>query len=187
MEITKQILASSLKKLMDKKHLQEITVREIAELSGVHRQTFYYHFQSIYDLLIWMFSTDLADVFSNNQGGKTWKTKFSELFAYLEKNRTVCICALKSLGRETLRDTLHEDLLSVIREIVESHEISQILDVKQITFITEFYLHATAGLVEDWLLGHITLTSEEIVSMIESSARHQISGVAGELKKNMEI
>ena len=50
---TKQALAATLKQLLEKKSLDDITVKEIVEACEVNRQTFYYHFQDIYDLLGW--------------------------------------------------------------------------------------------------------------------------------------
>ena len=50
-EITKKALATSLKKLLSKKELSKITISNITDDCGVNRQTFYYHFRDIYDLL----------------------------------------------------------------------------------------------------------------------------------------
>ena len=44
---TKQALAASLKKLLRRKFLDDITVKEIVADCTVNRQTFYYHFQDI--------------------------------------------------------------------------------------------------------------------------------------------
>lgn len=49
------MLADSLRKLMVTKPLSKISIREITEDCGVNRQTFYYHFHDIFDLLEWMF------------------------------------------------------------------------------------------------------------------------------------
>ncbi|MGE5632222.1 MAG: hypothetical protein ACM3TR_14160 [Caulobacteraceae bacterium] len=49
--ITKKALANSLKKLMKSLPLNKISVKNIVDDSGLNRQTFYYHFQDIYDLL----------------------------------------------------------------------------------------------------------------------------------------
>ena len=54
-QITKNALAASLKKLLSKKELSKITITNITEECGVNRQTFYYHFKDIYDLLEWIF------------------------------------------------------------------------------------------------------------------------------------
>ena len=49
---TKLALANALKKLLQKKFLDDITVKELVEECEVNRQTFYYHFQDIYLSLI---------------------------------------------------------------------------------------------------------------------------------------
>ena len=42
--ITKKALESSLKKLMLKKPLDKITIRDVTEDCGISRAAFYYHF-----------------------------------------------------------------------------------------------------------------------------------------------
>lgn len=50
-QITKRALASSLKKMMEKKPLSKITVTDLTRECGINRHTFYYHFKDIYDLV----------------------------------------------------------------------------------------------------------------------------------------
>ena len=45
--ITKNALATSLKKLMNSTPLDKITVKSIVSDCGVNRQTFYYHFDGL--------------------------------------------------------------------------------------------------------------------------------------------
>ena len=52
---TKKLLADGLKELLEKKTLDKITVKELVATCGVNRQTFYYNFQDIYELLEWIF------------------------------------------------------------------------------------------------------------------------------------
>ena len=42
---TKKKMAATLKELMKTTPFEKITVSDITQASGVHRQTFYYHFQ----------------------------------------------------------------------------------------------------------------------------------------------
>ena len=49
--ITKRALAQSLKKIAGKKEINKITITDITDKCGLNRQTFYYHFKDIYDLL----------------------------------------------------------------------------------------------------------------------------------------
>ena len=48
---TKESFALALKKMMTVKPMEKITVKDLVEICGVNRQTFYYHFDDIYDLL----------------------------------------------------------------------------------------------------------------------------------------
>ena len=52
---TEQKLALKLKELMSNEPLDQITVSRLTKVCGVNRQTFYYHFRDIYDLLTWIF------------------------------------------------------------------------------------------------------------------------------------
>ena len=61
-QITKNALAASLKKLLSKKELSKITITNITEECGVNRQTFYYHFKDIYDLLEWIFTNESIEI-----------------------------------------------------------------------------------------------------------------------------
>lgn len=57
-EQTKQELANALKKAMAQKPLEKITIAELAAACNIRRQSFYYHFEDIYDLLRWMFEKE---------------------------------------------------------------------------------------------------------------------------------
>ena len=50
-EITKRALATSLKKLLSQKELTKISIKDITDDCGIQRQTFYYHFADVYDLM----------------------------------------------------------------------------------------------------------------------------------------
>ena len=57
---TKKALADALKKMMVIKPIDRITVNDLVETCGVSRQTFYYHFDDVYDLLEWVFEEDAS-------------------------------------------------------------------------------------------------------------------------------
>ncbi len=58
--LTKKLLADSLKSLSKKKAVYSITVKEIVEHAGVSKQTFYNHFGNRKELLIWIIKNDLS-------------------------------------------------------------------------------------------------------------------------------
>ncbi len=48
---TKEIIAKTFTELLDEKPMSKITVKDIVERCGVNRNTFYYHFRDIPDVV----------------------------------------------------------------------------------------------------------------------------------------
>ena len=82
-ELTKKALAVSLKKLLSKKELSKITISNITDECGVNRQTFYYHFKDIYDLLEWIYKNEVIDEIDNKD--EDWQQRFLYIFKYVLK------------------------------------------------------------------------------------------------------
>ena len=57
---TKQKIARALKQLMSERPLSKITVQDLMESAQMKRQSFYYHFQDIYDVLGWICEQQLG-------------------------------------------------------------------------------------------------------------------------------
>ena len=65
-QLTKYALEQSLKKLLRERPLDKITIKDLVEDCGVNRQTFYYHFQDIYDLIAWSLNAKMNEILKNN-------------------------------------------------------------------------------------------------------------------------
>lgn len=102
-ETTCQAISGALKQLMTQKPLERITVAEIMDTCGMRRQHFYYYFTDIYDLLRWTFEKEALELLQQQQGVSPWQNGFLHLFQYINQNRAVCLCALDSLGKESLK------------------------------------------------------------------------------------
>ena len=57
---TKQKIARALRQLMSERPLSKITVQDLMERAEMKRQSFYYHFQDIYDVLGWICEQQLG-------------------------------------------------------------------------------------------------------------------------------
>ncbi|MGN0315344.1 MAG: FtsX-like permease family protein [Fusicatenibacter sp.] len=102
-------MAQSLKKFMSRNSFDKITVREILEDADVTRPTFYYHFEDIYDLMTWMFDTELLTFLKKSEDCVTGDDGMLLVLRYVEENRTVCLCAYNSIGRDMLVGMIVEE------------------------------------------------------------------------------
>ena len=62
---TKKAIAYTFKDLLKEKAFNKITINDIAEKCDINRQTFYYHFQDIRDLVEWICIEDIDELLSN--------------------------------------------------------------------------------------------------------------------------
>ena len=77
---TKRILALSLKKLLSKTPLDNITVAQLTDEAEVSRKTFYYHFHDIYDLVEWALVDDGSRMIKETLKTSDWSNGISSLF-----------------------------------------------------------------------------------------------------------
>lgn len=149
--ITKKALANSLKELMKDISLNKISVKQIVEDCGLNRQTFYYHFQDIFDLIEWIYRTEAVQSISQYRSYDTWTDGFYKIFIYIENNKAFCLNTLNSLGRNHLDMYLYavtnELLMGVVNEVSYNMNVNE----EDKKFIANFYTHAFTGLVIQWM------------------------------------
>lgn len=173
---TKRILADALKELMKNKPLERISIRELADTANVNRQTFYYHFEDIYDLLKWTFQQETVQLLDVDESSLLWKEGLLQLIKYLDDNKEFCLCALQSLGRGHLKRFLYSDISCILGRVIKSLGEKFNATEEYISFLTHFYTLSLAGLVESWLTGEMDQTPEEIIEMIDIFIQDQIRG-----------
>ena len=188
-EKTKRALAAALKSLMAQKPLEKITIHELTDACGMRRQNFYYHFEDIYDLLKWMFHEEAASLLRRHDGVIQWQDGLLQLFQYLQENRDVCLCALRSLGRSHIKCFFSDDIYGIIHHTVE--QIS--LDIAgpgssappvDTELLTSYYVIALSGVVESWLLGEVDRTPEELIAFADTLLKDHVRGAALRIRQS---
>lgn len=181
-EQTKRALAEALKELMVQKPLNKISIHDITDRCGMYRQNFYYHFEDIYDLLRWLIQEEAVSLLRQHEGTMLWQEGLLQLFRYLEANREFYCCALRSVGRDHIRRFVEGDIYEItyrtIRDI--GQEIGA-YDSGRVTaddtdLLTHFYVVALAGMVENWLLGKIDRTPEELIAFADCILQDHVRG-----------
>ena len=94
--MTKQRLYQALITLLQQKSLREITVRELTELAGISRGTFYFHYADIYALMDQMEAAqlarlnDLMDTLIPSISQEDAPPALVALFTYMTENPDLC-------------------------------------------------------------------------------------------------
>ncbi len=160
-------LSGALKTLMAEKPLPKITIRELTEVCCVNRQTFYYHFQDIYDLLKWTFEQEIVSLIKKQAAACCWQDAVLLLLHYIEENKKICLCALHSLGHTVLRKFFYEDSVSLVNGFLSDTYKHAGLDPELTDFLTKYYTVSLGAMLESWLLGEFSQTPEQFVQNLE--------------------
>lgn len=166
-EKTKLLIAGSLRKLMKKKSLDKIKIREIVEDCGVNRQTFYYHFQDIYALVEWIYTYDGIKIVDNHRDDDDWMPVIKEMFDYLESHQDEIRCVVNSKADKFFHDFIYEKIGMVSKLVVDSVSVKMKVDEYHKEFIADFYTYAVCGVVECWMKNRnaTRMSSDELIRL----------------------
>lgn len=181
---TKIMLSSSLKKLMEKKPFSKISVREIVADCGVNRNTFYYHFQDIRDLLKWTLEREAIEVVKKFDLLINYKQAILFVMDYAEKNKHLINCAYDSIGRDELKRFFYNDFLSITASLFDSAEksVGKKLPPDYKDFLIRFFTEAISGVLLDWIKDRNSYTPEKMTLYLERIIEDEI----GHLKKFLQ-
>lgn len=85
---TETMLCAAFMDLLKKCPFSKITIQRLAGQCGVNRQTFYYHFDNIYDLMARAFEYELIHE-GRMYEGMTWESSMRCFLAWLKENRVI--------------------------------------------------------------------------------------------------
>lgn len=183
---TKIMLSSSLKKLMEKKPFSKISVSEIVSDCGVNRNTFYYHFEDIRDLLKWTLEREAIEVVKKFDLLINYKQAILFVMDYAEKNKHIINCAYDSIGRDELKRFFYNDFISITGSLFDSAEKSagKKLAPDYKDFLIRFYTEAISGVLLDWVKDRSSYSPEKMALYLERIIEDEINHLQDFLNKN---
>ncbi len=160
---TKKAIAAALKEVMLEKSLSKITVNDIAEKCSINRQTFYYHFQDIPDLVEWICLEEADEAIENNKNYETWQEGILAVFETLKKERVFVRNIYRSSPREVLTNYLYKTVYPLLYAVVEEESVGLTVRPEDKEFVTHFYKYAFVGLLLDWVANDMSAEPKEMV------------------------
>lgn len=148
---TKEMLAESLMKLLARRTLDKITIQDIVDDCGYNRQTFYYHFHDIYDLIDWIFAAQTQELIEKCRACGSLDVGVEAVIAYMQENRRLILNVLRSVNGEKLLDNLYRSAQSIVLSALENHPGVQELSAEYRELVAEAFKYALAGLLIDWM------------------------------------
>lgn len=151
--LTERALAASLRKLLEKKTLDKITVKDITDDCGVNRQTFYYHFHDVYDLIGWIFTEEAKKYLSEDIDGSNWKANVRKITQRLIIDKNFVMNIFFSVNRMQLekfiQNLVRPAFFTLSEEIIEENNIK--IEKEDYDFVVDLYTFGLVGILTEWL------------------------------------
>ena len=85
---TDRMLAEALRACIQDMPIEKVSIKMITDACGLNRQTFYYHFRDIYDLVKWIYLQDVQDAMAASRACDTWEETIRVVLAALDRDRS---------------------------------------------------------------------------------------------------
>lgn len=184
--ITKHALAASLRTLMEEHPFEKITVAQICEQCGINRKSFYYHFKDKYDLVNWIFDSDLvalavSDVDLNDEDSM-WRL-LKTLGDYFYENRDFYRKAFQIKGQNSFADHFRE----LSQPLFKNRLAALVGEENTDEFVLDFFTDASLSALERWLTAKECVPPEQVVDRLHFLVQRSTTALLEEAGQNSSL
>ena len=158
---TEHELAFALKNMMAEKPLDSISVLSLTKKCHVNRQTFYYYYHDIYDLLSQVFLDEKID---GIERCKNYTSLLTKLFEYYEKNSKFLDATLNSAGKELFQEFVYNIFYTSTLRFITDKDENKELPLTGRKSIARFYASAFSNSMIYYLTNYRNKTLKGLLS-----------------------
>ncbi len=175
---TKKLLTQALTELLQKKQINEITVKELTDLADMNRGTFYMYYRDIFDMLekiedeLFQKLDGIAQ--SHEHGDPTQQVKpiLLDLFRFIEENQEMFRVLLSPNGDMNFLHRLYEAIRERSLEIWKDQMGS--LGEKEFDYRYSFVIFGCAGMIRAWVNRNCQETDMQMAELADRMIRRGI-------------
>lgn len=146
----KERIAREFAELARTKSIDKITVKDIVEACHITRQTFYYHFQDLIDVIDWSLRQAMEELVEKSIRIDSREQVIELFLSEVVKARGLLRKLLASQLREQTERLIVESVRSYFREMVERRELLQDVSLSDAQVALDFYTFATVGMMLEY-------------------------------------
>ena len=166
-DFTKFMIARGLKQLLETNSFLDISVGDIAQHCKISRNTFYYHFRDKYDVISWIFYTEITPLIGDTISMDQWGSGMRALCRYMQENKSFYMNVLQFEGQNSFADCLMDFYQNLVRTLIVNAGGEQLLNPNQIKMISRFYAHGMSGVLLDWVKNGMVRDPDSTVATLE--------------------
>jgi len=126
--------------------INKITVSSIINKAQISRQTFYYHFQDIFDLYEYVVLSDFEEIHTKCLSSVTIEEGLEYLFNFIGEKKMLINCLLRSSKRSIIDDVLYKNAKQLVSDFLNYKILETDNPSENYNFLIEFYCCAITGI-----------------------------------------
>ena len=150
---TKLVIMRVFENLLSVKPLEKITVKDITDQCGISRNTFYYHYQDIYQVFKAYIDYSLEEIFKflQQENEKDQDHICEKAVEFLENHRTIFENILRSAKNEEVHKILDDGSSRFFRYVIDRVGEGIDSEPEDREMICAMCQHAVQGIMYEWL------------------------------------
>jgi probable dihydroxyacetone kinase regulator len=172
-------LAQSMKKLACGEPVEKITIKEITDMAGVIRPTFYNHFQDKFELIEWIIRTELLEPIKPLISNGMVEEGMVLLFSNIERDRTFYMHVVKLEGPVTFHSIAQKCVGEILLEVIREQMTGDHAKHKWLTpeVIAGYYAQTMCFAAEEWIKQGMSVSPRELAAAYQYIITHSMTEV----------
>jgi probable dihydroxyacetone kinase regulator len=180
---TKDKLAASFKELLRKMPMEKITIKDITDLAGVIRPTFYNHFHDKYDMLEYIIWRDLMMPIKPLLVNDMIIEGLTLLFSAIKNEKEFYRHAVKIEGQNSFEKIARDQVTQLLKQVIEEKHSSLHSKYKWLStdVIATYYGQAMVYVAIEWIRTDFVIQPKELSEIYEYISTHSMMDLIEEL------
>ena len=172
-----------MKTLLETHSFEDISVGDLAKQCHISRNTFYYHFKDKYDIISWIFYSEITPIIGE-ASIDNWEDGLLRLCRYMQKNKNFYMKVLHVQGQNSFTEGLMEFYANLVQNLLVEANADRIVSQEQIRVISRFYSFGLTGVLLHWAKDGMESDPEPVVRMLKDLFSGEIFNKMISLKEN---
>ncbi len=148
---TKKAIRETFLNLLLKNSFDKITVKDIVEECGINRNTFYYYYKDIYDLMEDVLLTETKKVLEEQQASDTCYEEFLKIAAFITSYKTSIFHIYYSKSRDVFVSYLYNISEIILQNYIDRLSVDMNVSEQSKKFVCDFYRFSLVGMLINWI------------------------------------
>lgn len=159
---TETLLCIAFMELLRKYPFPKITIQKIAQECGVNRQTFYYYFDNIYDLMTKAFEYELIRE-SRVDEDQSWEAVMERFLYWMKDNRIIIKNMLINVESSYMRRAIYPVIMRSMNNACRPKQVTENKNEDSNDFVRHFLVIGITQYVLEWVESEYKESVDEVI------------------------